>query len=268
MLNSINEAAYIEVGVILQKIAHFAGSTAATIRSEELLFERVGALLQDEHFPLGEKKLARNEQPIFPGKTSILLFRAVAIRGLYAATKTGQVGQLQRLITSTVRYDVDVACDLLEHMSVVWNIGNSKAEDIASLVDMYIGVYSATSSNIIRTIALRNLADILEYLLQSGSLKRAEIMSTRFHDFGLFLLGKGCPDLSNAEIRMTGSLLALDFIRHAAQDYHSELAQHIQAWGDMLSDKGKSENVRILSLHAQVSFTKSFGRISTHGMQP
>lgn len=268
VLNTINEAAYVEVGVIVLKIAHFAGSRAVTTYLKERIFERAGALFQTEHVPSEEIKSARTKQHAFTENSSVLLVRAVAIRALYTAATTGQIGPFQELITAAIQYDVDIACDILDHMSVVWDVKNSEAEDLAKLADIYIGAYSATLSNSIRTIALRKLADILEHLFQSGWLKRTDIMSKKFHDFGLSSLRRGSPDLSNIEIRMTGSLMALDFLHHIAQNNFGEIAERIQDWGDMLSDSGKSENVSILSPHFQTSFTESYERTSTHGMQP
>jgi hypothetical protein len=239
----MNQAAYVEVTVIMLKIAHLTGGRLLAKLLDVAIFKTDGVLVQDAHVSSGETESVRLNKPTLTENCSSLLVRAVTIREVYTAATTGQIDQLQELIISAIQYDVDIACDTLDHMSIVWDVMDSGVEDLAKLVDIYIGAYSATSSNSIRTIALRNLADILECLFQSSWLKRTSITSNKFHNFGLSLLRRGSPDLSNAEIRMTGSLLALDFLHYTAQDSFSEIAERLKDWGDMLTDSGKSENV-------------------------
>jgi hypothetical protein len=246
-LNPTIEAAYVGVAVIMLRIAHLTFSRPLTTHSEEDIFNRASALLQAERVSSEESESAAIIKPTFPERSSALLVRATSIRALYTAAITWQNGRLEELIISAIKYDVDIACDVLGQMSVVWNVKDSQAEDLGKLVDIYIGAYSATSSNNIRTIALRNVADILEHIFQFGWLKRTDITSNKFCGFGLSFLMRGSPDLSNAEIRITGSLLALEFLHHTQQGRLEGIAEQIQAWGHMLSENGKSENVRILS---------------------
>jgi len=211
-------------------------------------------LLKAGHVSSEERESARTIKPTFPNEYSALLVRAVSIRALYIAETARQMDQLQELIISVIQYDEGIACDVLDHMSVRWNVTSSQAEDLARLVDIYIGAYSKTLSNDIRTIALRNLADILEHLFQFSWLQRTEITSNKFRDFGLSFLMRGSPDLSNAEIRISGSLLALDFLHHIQHGSLEDIAEQTQAWGSMLSDNGGSRNVSIVSALAQKSF--------------
>jgi hypothetical protein len=246
-LNPMNEAAYVEVTVIMLKIALLTCGQPIKPHLEEDIFRRTNMLLQTGHVSLGERSRG-TIKPTFHEECCALLVRAVSIRALYTTTATRQMDQLQELIMSVIQYDVDIACGVLDHMSVIWNSKTSQAEDLAKLVDIYLGAYSATSSNNIRTSALRNLADVFEYLFLFGWLKRTEITSNKFRVFGFPFLMKGCPDLSNAEIRITGSLLAIDFFHHEEQGSLEEIAERIQAWGSMLSDNGRSENVSMISL--------------------
>jgi len=244
----MNEAAYVEVTVIMLKIALLTCGQPIKPHSEEDIFRRTSMLLQTGHVSLRERESIGTIKPTFHKECCALLVRAVSIRALYTTMTTRQIGQLQELIMSVIQYDVDIACDVLDHMQVVWNSRTIQAEDLAKLVDIYLGAYSATSSNNIRTSALRNLADVLECLFQLGWLKQTEVKSNKFRVFGFSFLMKGCPDLSNAEIRITGSLLAIDFFHHAERGSLEEIAERIQAWGSMLSDNGRSENVSMISL--------------------
>jgi hypothetical protein len=254
-LNPITEAAYVEVTVIMLRIAHLTCSRPITTYSQEDIFRRAIKILQTGHISSEERESARTIEPTFPGKCPALLVRAVAIRALYIAAKMSQMDRLRQLIISAIQYDIDIACDVLDHMSVVWNAKTSQAENLVGLVDIYMGAYSITLSNNIRAIALRNLADILEHLFQFSWLKRTEITSNKFCDFGSSFLTRGSPDLSNAEIRISGSLLALDLHHHIQQGSLEGIAEQIQAWGSMLSDNGRSENVSVISSLAQISFT-------------
>jgi hypothetical protein len=263
MLNAINKAAFVEVGVIMLKIMHLTGSRAIGTYREGNILERFNAIFRAENVLFEEQELAITTQPALTERSSVLLIRAANIRALY----TGNMNELQKLIMSAIQCDVDIACYTLDHIPIVWDLKKSMAEDLLRLVDIYIGAYIATLSNSIRNIALRNLADILEHLFQSGLLHRTDIAFRKFQDFGLFPLARGSPDLSNAEIRVTGSLLALDFFSNITQGSIDKVVERIQDWGNLLIDSGKSENVRIWSLNAQTSFTESFERTSTLGMQ-
>jgi hypothetical protein len=252
-LNPINEATYVEVTIIMLKIAYLTGSSPITTYTEYIIKSN-SVLLQSGNVSSEDRKSARSMQPTFP-ECSALFKRAMATRELYIAATTGHIDQLQELITSAIIYDLDIACDALEHIPIVWNVRESKVEDLIKLIDIYVRAHSATSSDSIRTIVLRNLADILEYLSQSGWLNRTNITSTKFRDFELSLLRRGSPELTNAEIRISGSLLSLDFLRHTPQDSFNEIAERIQAWADMLSENSKSENVSIRLSLAQTSYT-------------
>lgn len=251
----MSEATYIEVTVIMLRIVHLTYSRPMTTSLEEDISKRACLLLRIGHVSPEERELPRTIKPIFHEECSALLVRAVCIRALYTAAKTQQMEQLQEFIISAIQYDVDIACDALDHMSVVWNVKDSQVEDLTKLVDIYIGAYSATSSNNIRTVALRNLADILEHLFQFSGWKRTNITSNKLRNFGLSFLPRGSPDLSNAEIRISGSFVALEFLHHIPQGFVDDIAEQIQAWGHMLSDNGKSENVSIISSLVQMSST-------------
>jgi hypothetical protein len=251
MLNPMNEAAFIEVAVIMLRIAHVTYNRPVTTYSEEDILRRASLLLQNGHVSLNERESVRTIKPTFHEECSALLVRVLSIRALYTAAKTGHIDQLQELIISVMEYDVDIACDVLDHIAVVWNVKISQAEDLAKLVDICIAAYSTTPSSNIRNVALRNLADILEHSFQFDWLEWTEITSNKFRGFGLSLLMRGSPDLSNAEIRITGSLLALDFLNHIQQGSLEGIAEQIQAWGSMLSDNGRSENVSMISSIAQ-----------------
>jgi hypothetical protein len=243
----MNEAAYVEVTLIMLRIAHLTCSRPMTTYSEEDIFRKGSLMLQTGHLSLEERESARIIKPTFHEECSTLHVRAVSIHALHTAAATQQLGQLQELIISVIQYDIDIACDVLDHIAVVWNVKNCQAEDLAKLVDIHIGAYSATSSNSIRTAALRNLADILERLFQLGWLEQTDVTSNKFHDFGLSFFMRGSPDLLNAEIRISGSLLALDMLYHIQQGSLEDIAEQIQVWGSMLSDNGRSENVSIIS---------------------
>ncbi len=243
----MNEAAYVEVSVIMLKIAHLTGISPIATRLEYII-KRDTLLSQARNISPEDRESERSIPPTLTKNCCALLKRAKAIRALYIAAITGHMDQLHELVTSAIRYDIDVACDALEHMSVVWDVGESDEQDLAKLLDIYIGAHSATSSSSIRTIALRNLADILEHFFQSDWLQRTNIKSSKFPNFELSLLSKGNPDLTNAEIRITGSLLALDFLHYTQQDSFVEIGVQIQAWSDILSGNSKSENVSICCL--------------------
>jgi hypothetical protein len=255
MQNPINEAAYVEIRVIMLKIAHRTKRKLKTAFSEEAL-QRAIILLQTGQTSLGGKDPRAATQPLFSEESSILLVRAVAIHALYSTATMFQMDQLYKLIESAISYDIDIACDILDHISIIWNVKDNQAGDLAKALEIYISAYSATESNRIRTVALRNIADTLEQLFQSGSPWRAYVSCQNFRHFGLSLCMKGTPDLSNAEIRITGSLLALDFLYHNQQNSVNEVAGRIQEWGIMLSDHGSCGNVSICSAVSQMSFAK------------
>ena len=240
----MNEAAYVNVILVTMKIARLPGSKPIITHSDDAL-ERFSALLQAGHFSSRNGESIGIIQSNFTENSSTLLVRAVAIRAVNTAATTGQIDRLQEFITSLIRYDIDIVCDALEQVLVVWNIRESKAEHLEKLVYLYCEVYSATSSNTVQRVALRNLADTLEHLLESDWLERPNLSSDKLYDFGLSLQRRGSPDLSNAEVRLTGSLLALDFHHHKSLESFKHISERIKAWGNMIRDNGDSDNVSI-----------------------
>lgn len=252
--NHMVEAAYEEVAVTLLRIVHFANSRAMeptkriqpNLRLELLagdIFVRTGQLLQLKDVSVRDGASAGNLDPTFSKAGFTLLVKAVTIRALYTAAINGQMDQVQELVISTIQYDIDIACNTLDHMPIVWNVQETPTKFLANLARIYFSVYSATTSSHVRSNALKNLADVLERLSQLSELTLINIPADKSHDIHLSLITKGSPDLSNTEIRATGSLLAIKFIQQKRRGGLTEVAKQIVEWGYMLKDNSQSDVV-------------------------
>src|SRR5450432_1419841 len=84
-LNAMNQAAYVEVTVIMLKISHLTGGSLLAELSDVAIFKTDGVLVQDAHVSSGETESLRLNKPTLTENCSSLLVRAVTIREVYTA---------------------------------------------------------------------------------------------------------------------------------------------------------------------------------------
>ncbi|KAI1777873.1 putative death-receptor fusion protein-domain-containing protein [Hypoxylon cercidicola] len=175
------------------------------------------------------------------------------------------LGQANRGVDSTLASlltsvsDINVACSMLESLSAT---DLAQPEEVqANLVDGYVQVCLKTDAPEPRTIALENLATLMDRMLCEASgeglkhLPTNEVITQLWAD----LRGKPMnPSLSDAIIRASGPLLATIMSRPDGGAVRSDLESQLRSWGAMMSDAGMADrtfDTRMAAVSAMRSFS-------------
>ncbi|KAI1467217.1 putative death-receptor fusion protein-domain-containing protein [Daldinia caldariorum] len=171
--------------------------------------------------------------------------------------KTGDV--LKQLLIASLEGDVNVACSILETMSSIDSLQSIEAQ--GNLINTYIQVCLETDAPEPRTIALENMATLIDRALCDKSmglnhLPANEVITELWTD----LHGKPMnPSLSDAIVRVSGPLLAALVLR-SEEITQSELEPWLRSWGAMMSEAGMADrtfDTRMAAVSAMNSFSNS-----------
>ncbi|KAI1169980.1 putative death-receptor fusion protein-domain-containing protein [Nemania sp. FL0916] len=149
---------------------------------------------------------------------------------------------LQRELEFALATDTNVACTML---SAIADRGLPETEAARSrLVTIYVHACLATTAPEPRTVALENLATLLDAILGSAymdgkldDLPPEEAMVTLWLDLNQKPLN---PSLSDAIIRVSGPLVAISLVRERGH-IDKGLGQRLSNWGAMIGDAGMAD---------------------------
>ncbi|XDG00834.1 hypothetical protein ABKA04_000449 [Annulohypoxylon sp. FPYF3050] len=175
----------------------------------------------------------------------------------HALRQSGQEGSgtLAQILMASLKGDMNVACSILESIS-----GSPQSNETrASLIDAYIQICLETDAPEPRTLALENLAELLDGMIRDTSgeglkyLPSNKIIKQLWAD----LYGKPMnPSLSDATIRISGPLLAISLQAEGGEGIES----WVRSWGTMMSDAGVADrtfDTRMAAVLAMHSFSTS-----------
>lgn len=258
-VRTLLEAAYEELAATLLKIVRltltrphetpqkprFPAGTMALF--DEDVFDRASRILRDGSMSMQRDETKDIGDMITAKTNSALLIKAIIIRAIYTAAIDGQIDRLKDLVKVAIKHDTDMACEILDQMFLVWG-KNDSSDVLVALLDIYRMVLLTSWVSNTRSSALRNLAVIFDIFLERVAFERA-VSVHELHLLEISSLSSGSPDLSNAEIKVTGSLLLLHLLSQGQTENFTKISEktkeQIEAWGCMLSAVGKAENVGI-----------------------
>lgn len=148
----------------------------------------------------------------------------------------------------------------LDTLPQIWNSSSSSPEVLAELCGLYVNICLENSSREVQSMALENLADILEHFLDGkASLELLQTLPIQ----QLLQSVSAQPintSLSYAALRASGSLVAL--LRH----FGRLTPRGLQNWGIMVADAGLEDNTfdgRFAAARSLRAFFSSAGDQST-----
>ncbi|KAI1450812.1 putative death-receptor fusion protein-domain-containing protein [Annulohypoxylon stygium] len=177
----------------------------------------------------------------------------------HALRQSGQEGSstLAQILMASLKGDMNVACSILESIS---DLGSSQSNETrAGLVDAYMQICFETDAPEPRTIALENLAELLDRIICDNSREGLKYLPSNktIKQLWADLYGKPMnPSLSDATIRISGPLLAISLQAEGGEDIES----WVRSWGTMMSDAGVADrtfDTRMAAVLAMHSFSTS-----------
>ncbi|KAL7626272.1 hypothetical protein AAE478_003042 [Parahypoxylon ruwenzoriense] len=163
---------------------------------------------------------------------------------------------LKQTLTDALKCDINISCSMLESMSDIDGLQSKEVR--ANLVEAYIQVCLETDAPEPRTIALENLAELMDRTQRNGL--GEELKYFPITELWADLTGKPMnPSLSDAIIRVSGPLLAVSILWFkgvAPRDRRHWL----RSWGATMSDAGMAErtfDARMAAVSAMGSFAAS-----------
>lgn len=138
--------------------------------------------------------------------------------------------------------DVNVACSMLENLTI---IDRRQPEEVrASLIEGYVQVCFKTDAPEPRTLALMNLAILMDNMLFRKLGEAIEYFPTNETITQLWadLRGKPMnPSLSDTIIRVSGPLFATVVLRAKGISRGEDIESQLTSWGAMMSDAGMAD---------------------------
>ncbi|CRK30383.1 hypothetical protein BN1708_000914 [Verticillium longisporum] len=170
---------------------------------------------------------------------SALLSGQIAVQEVYQAASSRDVAFLALKAIATASSKPEAAVDMLEAIPVVFQAIMSP-ELGGELCNVYLGVGANAEAPEPRIVALENLADTIDDLLEQ---KRLDLIPSDASLTALWneTLAKSLnPGLSNAVIRLSGSIMATSTLRQAANS-QGHAFDTLQNWTAMISAAGHED---------------------------
>lgn len=207
-----------------------------------------------------------------------LACKTVVRRAVFTAALRDDTLGLQNVISFAAALDTDVALEAIEVIPQAWG-SHTSADTLFGLIKAYMGAIEMTQSPEVRSVAIVNLAEVVDQLFgrvdpsnaepgqnsggtkltQHPSLDLNEMVRGEIKGLGALLQdGSKTPSLSNAEIRISGSLLVCEYVsqKHFNRALNT-YKQRMESWGKLLSGAGNASNVmpRIAKLELSLTLT-------------
>ncbi|EEY20614.1 conserved hypothetical protein [Verticillium alfalfae VaMs.102] len=186
---------------------------------------------------------------------SALLSGQIAVQDVYQAASSRDVAFLTLKAIDTASSKPEAAVDMLEAIPVVFQAITSP-ELGGELCNVYLGVGAQAEAPEPRIVALENLADTIDDLLEQ---KRLDLIPSDASLTALWneTLAKSMnPGLSNAVIRLSGSIVATSALRQAA-DAQGHALDTLQNWTAMISAAGHEDQLMMQPFDTRFAATQS-----------
>lgn len=237
-------AAYIEVVNAVLKIV----LDPPNLYSDELFSKTIQSLLLNSHELITEGLASSPKEAILIldfERYSSLYRSACGLQAVLATAVGKSAPRLRVIVEAIVEKDSDTACFMIETIPAIWS--TSDLDTLKALADLYVAVLLKTVSAQVQSITCRNLATVLDQLTGIGEYENPT--PAIVDQFTLALdICQGTPELSNARIRLSGSLLICQVKRVGGSMLSGEtieLEKQLREWGNMLSDSGHANNVSL-----------------------
>lgn len=181
-------------------------------------------------------------------KSSALLRKAIAQKAVYIASLTDNL-QILEMSLYVGCADVDTTLAMFDCISEVFD-SLTDSKSLQALADLYIKALPSSRSPEIRATALFHLASILDRMSLAGHKLSSGILSQLPRIGGLLQDCKASPQLSKAQLRISGCLLLHELcssvnhegsLRNLCQE--EKLEQRLEIWGQRLAAAGHANNV-------------------------
>ncbi|KAM0284815.1 hypothetical protein ACHAQH_001735 [Verticillium albo-atrum] len=179
------------------------------------------------------------EEPFQGYAKSALLNGQIAVQEVYQAASSRNVAFLAQKAIETASTKPEAAVDMLEAVPAVFQ-AIITPELAGELCNAYLGVCTQAEAPEPRIVAMENLADTIDSLLEE---KHLELIPS---DTSLMTLWTGTltkslnPGLSNAVIRLSGSIMATATLRQGANPDDFARA-NLQNWTAMMAAAGHED---------------------------
>lgn len=181
------------------------------------------------------------------------LANAIIHRGIYATALSCDEVALQNILCSAAALNTDVVLAALDCVPIAWK-NLTSLENLLAVSQAYTNLLITSKAPEVRARVCYYLADILDkafvVIEASGTTGKRSVCqsSLRLNDITeqlrTILPGNDNPSFSNAQIRISGSILISEHISEAHDASPTELySSRMKAWGQMLSVAGKASNV-------------------------
>ncbi|KAI1335479.1 hypothetical protein F5Y15DRAFT_397463 [Xylariaceae sp. FL0016] len=181
---------------------------------------------------------AQSEMPVALLKTRI---GEATVQYTKLSSTGDAAADLEERFQTVLEKDVDIACAMLQDMSEN-SLANTNT-DRARLASLYLAVEFGTEAPEPRTLALENLAELMDEILRArlynglDAMPSDETLSRLWAD----LYDKPInPSLSDAIIRVSGPIIATAILR-VEKETNEDLSSRVTGWGAMISDAGVSD---------------------------
>ncbi|XWW97598.1 hypothetical protein V2A60_005582 [Cordyceps javanica] len=190
--------------------------------------------------------------PQLPEKPSLALFKSQkVINDVFLAYRDSDSVNALRNIVFSPHIGVNALVTVLETIARLWNPANLTENTLLALFSLYTDAALHTAYLEAQTVAVENLAGVLDTLLKGGrtqTLPIDELASL----WACLPLGPMNPALSNAVIRVGGGIVAA---LHIAGKVSSE---GLSSWAVLMADAGLDDKIFDTRLAAAESFCSFF----------
>ncbi|KAI1268651.1 hypothetical protein F5Y18DRAFT_376294 [Xylariaceae sp. FL1019] len=254
-----SQAVYVD---ILNSIANLSSKEST---DESLLLSR--SLFTTSYQTFAESQ-EQNQAPVALLKTRN---GETVVQQALRRTDDIKIGSLVSELLPALATDINVACAMLEAISD-YQLPSTHGMRI-SLAKTYLRVVHATKSPEALTLALENLASLLDFTLSSmgdhddlNALASEEALSTLWEDLQMNTMS---PSLSDAIVRVSGPLVAAALQQNKGH-VDDRLGNCLRYWGALMTDAGLADrtfDTRIAAVEAMnsLSVTLQLGKTKNNG---
>jgi len=171
-----------------------------------------------------------------------LYCNSIIRQAIYKTALLQDVLELQEVVKNAVQLDIDIALLALDDIPRIWEAFKSP-QVLQGLVELYVNVIEGCSSAEVRSIALDNLAEMLDKQSRLTGISSGLINPGLSQMWPAVQDGKGSPQLSNSKIRISGSMMLYDISRSPQDSPRG--GRRLESWGELLSGAGNANHVSL-----------------------
>jgi hypothetical protein len=158
------------------------------------------------------------------------------VNDILIASQAGDPMASLRVVLLGTQLGLNTLVTALETIPKIWSTAASHESNLLSLLTLYIDIVLGTTSVDAQTVAVENLAEVLDALLKGKHANK--LPTSKLIDLWTCLpLQPMSPALSNAVIRASGGIVAALFVTGNVQ------SSGLLNWGNMISEAGLEDKV-------------------------